>query len=122
MPAPQAAAVGGSKLAASVLGPWARAPKAAREDYERYIAAVAALLGGEADGEEVQEAAAAAYGILQSAPPAAKLKGRGSVAALNPIRCVSLKIGCRAPVQSRSPTSLFIYRPITVIFKYRCIP
>jgi len=82
----QASAVGASPLAASILGPWARAPKAAREDYERYVAAVSALLGGEAASEEVQEAASVAWDVLQAAPPLAKLKGRGSSTALNPIR------------------------------------
>lgn len=49
----QGTAVGGSKLAISILGPWQSAPKAARDAYERFVVAVSALLGGEASSEEV---------------------------------------------------------------------
>lgn len=45
--------MGGSKLAVSILGSWQSAPKAARDAYERFVAAVSALLGGEASSEEV---------------------------------------------------------------------
>jgi len=45
--------VGGSELAVSILGSWQSAPKAARDAYERFVAAVSALLGGEASSEEV---------------------------------------------------------------------
>ncbi len=45
--------MGGSELAVSILGSWQSAPKAARDAYERFVAAVSALLGGEASSEEV---------------------------------------------------------------------
>ena len=50
----QAAAVGSSPLALALLGPWTKAPKQARDDYERFIRSVSRLLGGEAPFEEVQ--------------------------------------------------------------------
>ena len=50
----QAAGVGSSPLARALLGPWAKAPKQARDDYERFIRTVSSLLGGEASSEEVQ--------------------------------------------------------------------
>ena len=49
--------MGSSALAQALLGPWARAPKQARTDYERFIRAVSSLLGGEASSEEVQVSA-----------------------------------------------------------------
>ena len=104
--------MGGSKLAAAVLGTWARAPKAARDDYELYIASVSALLGGEAGAEEVQEAAAAAYGVLKTAPPVAKLKGRGSVSALHPVRYaeeyVAVQFPCQTPLTALSTDCVHI--------------
>jgi len=48
---------------------------------------VSALLGGEASSAEVQAAAAAAWGVLQQLPPPEQLQGRGSAAAMEPIRC-----------------------------------
>lgn len=80
--------IGASELASSILGPWERAPKAGRDAYERYLAAVSALLGGEASAGEVQAAAAAAWPVLQRLPPAEQLRGRGSATALEPIRYV----------------------------------
>ena len=50
----QAIAVGSSPLALALLGPWAKAPKQARDDYERFVRSVSRLLGGEAPFEEVQ--------------------------------------------------------------------
>lgn len=82
----QASKVGASELAASILGPWGRAPKAGRDAYERYLAAVSALLGGEASSQEVQAAAAAAWPTLQRLPSPEQLQGRGSAAAMEPIR------------------------------------
>ena len=37
----------------SILGSWQSTPKAARDAYERFVAAASALLGGEASSEEV---------------------------------------------------------------------
>ena len=44
----QVSGLGAAELAVSILGPWARAPRAGRVAYEQYTAAIAALLGGEA--------------------------------------------------------------------------
>lgn len=52
----QAAGLGSSPLAQQLLGLWARAPKQARDEYERFIRTVSSLLGGEASSEEVQVA------------------------------------------------------------------
>ena len=114
----QPSRIGASELASSILGPWKRAPKAGRDTYERYTAAISAALGGEASTQvctstrhedeccvehrmmavrpdsllsllvlqEVQAAAAAAWPVMQSLPPAEQLRGRGSAAALEPIR------------------------------------
>ena len=46
--------MGGSQLATQILGPWDRAPKAGRLAYERFVASVLALLGGEASSQEVR--------------------------------------------------------------------
>ncbi len=46
--------MGSSPLARALLGPWARTPKQARSDYERFIRTVSGLLGGETSSEEVQ--------------------------------------------------------------------
>lgn len=79
---------GSSKLAQKLIGSWAKAPKAARSDYEQYIKAVAGCLGGEASSAEVHEAAVAVWDTLQTAPPPEKLqKGRTTVgAAVKPYR------------------------------------
>lgn len=50
--------MGTSPLAQALLGAWARAPKQARDDYERFLRAVSGLLGGEASSEEVQVSSA----------------------------------------------------------------
>ena len=84
----QASAPGASKLAQQVLGPWTKAPKAARSDYEQYIKATAACLGGEPSTAEVQEASSAVWDALASAPQPEKLRqSRTSLAgALKPYR------------------------------------
>ena len=46
--------MGTSQLATEVLGAWSAAPRAAREDYERFVRLVAHLLGGEAPADDVQ--------------------------------------------------------------------
>ena len=75
----QAVAVGQSALAQSILGSWQKAPKLARDDYERFIKAVSSLLGGEASTEEVQEAASIVWQELKDVSPSAQqLEGRGS--------------------------------------------
>ena len=50
----QVKALGTSQLATEVLGVWSAAPRAAREDYERFVRLVARLLGGEAPADDVQ--------------------------------------------------------------------
>ena len=78
----QTSSPGASKLAQRLIGNWTKAPKAARSDYEQYIKAIVGCLGGEPSTTEVQEAAAAVWDALQSAPPPEKLRqGRTSVAA-----------------------------------------
>lgn len=78
----QTSSPGSSKFAQRLIGPWSKAPKAARSAYEQYLKAVAGCLGGETSTAEVHEAAAAVWDVLQSAPPAEKLwQGRTSVAA-----------------------------------------
>ena len=78
--------MGGSDLALSILGPWSRAPKTARDVYERFVAAVSSLLGGEASSEEVHEAGRVVWSTLSDAPPREPRRGRGSAAALQQIR------------------------------------
>ena len=80
--------MGGSDLAISILGPWARAPRAARDAYERYVAAVSSLLGGEASSEEVHEAGRVVWSTLADAPPRGPTQGRGSAAAVKQIGSV----------------------------------
>ena len=46
--------MGTSQLATQLLGAWSAAPRAAREDYERFVRLVARLLGGEAPADDVQ--------------------------------------------------------------------
>jgi hypothetical protein len=43
-----------SELVGAVLGSWAGAAKAAREDFEKYMQAVVQLLGGESSSEQVK--------------------------------------------------------------------
>lgn len=77
----QTSSLGSSKLAQQLLGPWSKAPKAARQAYEQYIKTVAGCLGGEPSSAEVQEAAAGVWDALQHAPPKEKLQqGRTTVA------------------------------------------
>jgi hypothetical protein len=47
----QGSGTGASELAVSILGPWEQTTKPARAAYERYAAAISALLGGEAATE-----------------------------------------------------------------------
>ncbi len=86
----QAAAVGDSDLAVSILGPWVRAPRAARDAYERFVAAVSSLLGGEASSEEVHEAGRVVWSTLTDAPSRERTQGRGSAAAVKQIGSVPL--------------------------------
>lgn len=44
------------------------APKAAREDYERFVKTVSGLLGGETEVQEVHEAARAVWDALRTVP------------------------------------------------------
>ncbi len=67
-------------------------PPAAR----RYLQAVAALLGGELPSAELQEAAAAAWGVLAAMPPPDKARGRGNTLLLQPHRCGAGRAGCGA--------------------------
>ena len=46
--------MGTTQLATELLGAWSAAPRAAREDYERFVRLVARLLGGEAPADDVQ--------------------------------------------------------------------
>jgi hypothetical protein len=55
----QPSRIGASELAASILGPWERAPKAGRDAYERYTAAISAVLGGEASTQACNPPASA---------------------------------------------------------------
>ena len=84
----QTSPLGSSKLAQQLIGPWLKAPKAARQAYEQYIKAVAGCLGGEPSSAEIQEAAVSIWDALQDGPPPAKLQqGRTSVsAAVKPYR------------------------------------
>ena len=84
----QTSPLGSSKLAQHLIGPWLKAPKAARQVYEQYITTVAGCLGGEPSSAEIQEAAVGVWDALQHAPPPANLQqGRTSVAtAVKPYR------------------------------------
>lgn len=84
----QTSPLGSSKLAQQLIGPWLKAPKAARQAYEQYIKTAAGCLGGEPSSAEIQEAALSIWDALQDAPPPAKLQqGRTSVsAAVKPYR------------------------------------
>lgn len=84
----QTSSPGSSKLAQQLIGPWSKAPKAARSEYEQFIKAVAGCLGGEVSTAELQERAAAVWDALQHAPPPEKLQqGRTSLAgAVQPYR------------------------------------
>jgi len=69
-----------SPLALELLGPdWRRrAPRQAREDYERFLIAVSALLGGgPLPAEAVSEAAEAAWRLLERRLPGAALPAAG---------------------------------------------
>jgi len=96
----QTSPLGSSKLAQQLIGPWLKAPKAARQAYEQYIKTVAGCLGGEPSSAEIQEAAVSIWDALQDAPPPAKLQqGRTSVsAAVKPYRYEQA-----TPVTVRSP-------------------
>ncbi|KIZ01184.1 hypothetical protein MNEG_6782 [Monoraphidium neglectum] len=52
----------GQSLQLRLLGP--KAPKAARDDYEAFVAAVRALVGGDPPSAELAELAAAAWGVV----------------------------------------------------------
>ena len=75
-----------SELVGAVLGSWAGAPKAAREEFEKYMRAVAQLLGGESSSEQVAAAAAIAWRALCAHPPDTA-RGRGVLAGLQRARC-----------------------------------
>lgn len=70
----KASGPGTSKLAQELIGAWTKAPKAAKQDYENFIKAVLACIDGEASSAEVQEASAAVWHTLHSAPPPANLQ------------------------------------------------
>ena len=74
-------------LAAAFIG--AKPPKAARDEYDRFLKAVGGCLGGEAPFDEVSESARAVWGALLRIPqPAAKAQARLSAAArAKPHRC-----------------------------------
>jgi hypothetical protein len=74
-----------SELVGAVLGSWAGAAKAAREDFEKYMQAVAQLLGGESSSEQVAAAAAVAWLALSAHPPDTA-RGRGALAGLQRAR------------------------------------
>ncbi|PRW32956.1 activating signal cointegrator 1 complex subunit 3 isoform B [Chlorella sorokiniana] len=76
-----------SELVAAVLGSWAGAPKAARDEFEKYIRASAHLLGGESSSEEVAAAATVAWRALMAHPPDTS-RGRAPLAALAKARSV----------------------------------
>lgn len=77
--AKQGKAVGASQLAEELLGPWSSAPRAAHEDYERFVRLVAQLLGGEAPAEDVQVSAVASIPLVGcSAGPEAQAALQGS--------------------------------------------
>ena len=88
----QTSSPGSSKLAQQLIGPWIKAPKAARSEYEQFIKAIAGILGGQVSTAELQERAAAVWDALQHAPPLEKLQqGRTSLAgAVRPYRKASL--------------------------------
>ncbi|KAL3133984.1 hypothetical protein ABBQ32_008424 [Trebouxia sp. C0010 RCD-2024] len=79
---------GSSKLAQQLIGPWSKAPKAARSEYEQYIKAIAGCLGDEISTAELHERAAAVWDALQHAPPPDKLQqGRTTLSgAVKPYR------------------------------------
>lgn len=70
----QVSGPGTSKLAQKLIGAWSKAPKAAKQDYEKFIKAVLACLDGESSSAEVQEASTGVWNALQSAPPPDKLQ------------------------------------------------
>ena len=70
----QTSGPGTSKLAQRLIGPWAKAPKAAKQDYEKFVKAVLKCLGGEPSSAEVLEASTGVWNALQSAPPPEKLQ------------------------------------------------
>ena len=70
----QGPAPGASKLAQKLIGPWTKASKAAKQDYENFVKAVVACLGGEPSSAEVQEACASVWTSLESAPAPEKLR------------------------------------------------
>ena len=74
-------------LIAAILG--AKPPKAARDEYDRFLKAVGGCLGGEAPFDEVSDSARAVWGALQRVPqPAAKVQARLSATArTKPQRC-----------------------------------
>ncbi|KAL4422681.1 hypothetical protein ABPG75_008878 [Micractinium tetrahymenae] len=74
-----------SELVGAVLGSWSKAPKAAREDMEKYLQAVARLLGGESSSEEVAAAAGVAWRALCAHPPDTS-RGRSLLAGLQKAR------------------------------------
>eukprot|EP00887_Chlorella_sp_A99_P000213 scaffold13.g213.t1 len=75
-------------LVRATLGSWEGAPKAAREDFERYVRGVAQqLLGGEASSsEEVAASAQLAWQALRGLPPPDTSRGRSLLVALAPAR------------------------------------
>lgn len=76
--------MGRSKLAQLIIGPWAKAPKKAREDYDGFVLAMSNLLGGGERADELQAASAAVWDILRHAPSLSK--GPVSVIATKQLR------------------------------------
>lgn len=85
VPALQTSGPGTSKLAQRLIGPWAKAPKAAKQDYEKFVKAVLVCLGGEPSSAEVLEASTGVWNALQSAPPPEKLQ-QSRLSAINALK------------------------------------
>lgn len=110
----QTSSPGSSKLAQRLIGPWSKAPKAARSEYEQYIKAIAGCLGDEISSAELHERAAAVWDALQHAPPPDKLQqGRTSLSgAVKPYRqaCATL-----LPVHAECLASAVVLNPTTLL-------
>ena len=87
-PALQKSGPGTSQLAQRLIGAWAKAPKAAKQDYEQFVKGVLVCLGGEPSSVEVLEASTGVWNALHFAPPPDKLQQSrlSSSTALKPYR------------------------------------
>ncbi|GAX76248.1 hypothetical protein CEUSTIGMA_g3692.t1 [Chlamydomonas eustigma] len=75
-----------SDLALVILGPWDKAPRPAREAYEKFLVSVRKLLDGEMSSGELHEAAGLAWGVLSLLSPPEKARGRGNQLVLKPYK------------------------------------